>query len=415
MSSPRPSTFDSAFRVYRNLGQIGCGGSGTVVRVKDDNGALFAAKYLSPENLSSEKKKRFQNELAFCSKSEHPNVVRVLDWGLVEVRGAQCPFYVMPLYSSSLRALLKNRIPPGEVMTLFAQVLDGVEAAHLLDVCHRDLKPENVLCQEEERLLVVADFGIARFAEPLMRTAVETKPSSRLANFQYAAPEQIEKDQDIDRRADIYALGLMLNEMFTGRIPHGQGYAQVGSVSSEHAYLDDLVRAMLMQDPNDRPQSIAEIKRELIARGESAAREQRLSTLRHKVVPKTEVDDPLVLEPPEITGARWNPDELVMTLSRPVNAAWAQCFHNPGDHTSVLGHGPETFEISGSVVKARCEGDLAKRLLNFAKDYVNKANAKYRLTVEQSVQQRQAREEAELKRHIVEEEKARAINDSLTV
>jgi serine/threonine protein kinase len=413
MPSPRPAILKSAFRTYRNMGQIGHGGAGTVVKVEDDRGEVFAAKYLAPENLSSDKQKRFQNELAFCSRCEHSNVIKVLDWGLVEVREVECPFYVMPFYPSNLRQLLRNGIAANDVMAFFAQILDGIEAAHLLGVCHRDLKPENVLFDEATGLLVVADFGIARFAEPLMQTMVVTKPSTRLANFQYAAPEQIERERNVDQRADICALGLMLNEMFTGRIPHGQGYAEIVSVSPEHAYLDELVRSMLMQDPADRPASIADVKQQLIARGEQAAREQKLSELRHAVIPKTEVDDALVLDPPQLCAANWDAGTLTMTLDRPVNPDWTRCFHDPGSRQALLGYGPETFSVSGSQIQVRCEGRLAQRLIDFSKQYIQQANTQYRMMVEAADRERQAREEADLKRRIEQAEETRAINESL--
>ena len=121
----------------------------------------------------------------------------------------------MPRYAGSLRELMGN-VHPSDVTQLFSQILDGVEAAHLKGVTHRDLKPENILCDGASRSLAVADFGIASFTADALLTAVETAPGQRLANFQYAAPEQRERGREIAATADIYALGLMLIEMFTG-------------------------------------------------------------------------------------------------------------------------------------------------------------------------------------------------------
>ena len=81
----------------------------------------------------------------------------------------------MPLFDSSLRPLLREGINQGKIMPYFGQILDGVEAAHLSNVVHRDLKPENILFDKEKDTIVIADFGIARFQEDQLITAVETK------------------------------------------------------------------------------------------------------------------------------------------------------------------------------------------------------------------------------------------------
>ncbi len=93
----------------------------------------------------------------------------------------------MNLYQGSLRELMADAIPQDQVLIYFAQILNGVECAHLNGIIHRDLKPENILVAKTDGQLVVADFGIARFQEEELFTAVRTKDNSRLANFQYCA------------------------------------------------------------------------------------------------------------------------------------------------------------------------------------------------------------------------------------
>jgi serine/threonine protein kinase len=110
-----------------------------------------------------------------------------------------------------------------QVLLLFSQVLDGVEAAYRSRVVHRDLKPENVLYETEANRVLMADFGIADFEEDELLTAVASKHADRLASIAYAVPEQRVRNQQADHRADIYALGLMLNEMFTGHVLQGAG------------------------------------------------------------------------------------------------------------------------------------------------------------------------------------------------
>jgi serine/threonine-protein kinase len=84
------------------------------------------------------------------------------------------------------------------------------------------LKPENLLVSAQNRI-VVADFGIAHFREEHMLTAIETRATERLANYRYSAPKQRTPGATVDERADIFALGYILNEMFTTDVPHGAG------------------------------------------------------------------------------------------------------------------------------------------------------------------------------------------------
>ena len=128
-------------------------------------------------------------------------------------------------------------------------------------VYHRDLKPENILFDETTGTLVVADFGIAKFKEEELQTAVETSAQERLANFQYSAPEQRVRGRVVDQRADIYALGLILNEMFTGDVPQGAGFRRIASFAPKYSYLDSAIDSMVQQTPENRPGTISDVRR----------------------------------------------------------------------------------------------------------------------------------------------------------
>src|SRR2546422_7130384 len=257
--------FKTALEVYRSLGVVGEGATGTVYKVEAETGEIFAVKRLDPHKATTERRKRFKVELHFCTKNEHKNIITVIDHGIASINEEDCPFYVMPFYPRTLRGLMNEGIPHERVWPLFSEILDGVEAAHLKKVWHRDLKPENVLCGTEGESLVVADFGIAHFGEEELLTAVETGARDRLANFQYAAPEQRARGREVDQRADIYALGLILNEGFTGHVPQGTGFKRIIEVAPQFAYLDDIVDRMVQQSPENRPSSIDEIRRNLQA------------------------------------------------------------------------------------------------------------------------------------------------------
>ena len=251
--------FRTPFNTFTANGTIGEGGSGKVLRVVDDDGAERALKYLKPDGLSDQKAKRFKNELAFCKKNTHPNIITIQDWGLAEVNGVEVPFYVMPIFPQTLRMLMKENATPETLLSAFLQILEGVEEAHKAGIWHRDLKPENVLFDPSAGRAVVTDFGIAHFAEELQGTTVQTRPHDRLANFRYAAPEQ-RTQALVDQRADIFSLGLILYEMFTGELLHGTQHRKIGAIHPQFAYLDPVVELMTRQSPEDRPSTILAVK-----------------------------------------------------------------------------------------------------------------------------------------------------------
>lgn len=177
---------ETTFNRYDLLRVIGEGGAGRVWRATDSSGGDFAVKILAVERATSERRKRFKNEILFCQGARHPNIVAVLDHGIAPSMGST-PFYVMPLLEGSSWTRLAATRDIAKRLAYFDQVLSGVEAAHLQGVVHRDLKPENVLFDTSRDCVVVADFGVAHFTDEEIYTAVETQPGARLANFQYSA------------------------------------------------------------------------------------------------------------------------------------------------------------------------------------------------------------------------------------
>ena len=185
MARQKRLQFKTAFDTYQVVGQLGAGGAGVVFEVAGSDGQHCALKLLDKSKTTTQKRKRFENEIHFCSRTEHPNIVRVLGSGVAD---DDSPFYLMPIYPSTLRKAMDSGINHADVLPIFNQLLNGLEAAHLLNVWHRDLKPENVLHDPKGNVFVLADFGIARFREEDLHTAVETSNRERLASFQYAAP-----------------------------------------------------------------------------------------------------------------------------------------------------------------------------------------------------------------------------------
>jgi eukaryotic-like serine/threonine-protein kinase len=215
---PTGTIFDGKYRIER---QIGAGGMSVVylaTEVTVDSPVVIKA--LLPQ-LSRDDglRERLLREARAMAKIDHPNVVRLRS-AVIE-RGEL--FIVMEyVEGEDLSDLVKRWAKGGgadvaAVMALFAQVLDGVEAAHDEGIVHRDIKPSNVLLRARDGRVKVTDFGIAKVAEQAAREQRLT--AGLLGTLWYMAPEQLKADPGIDMRADIYALGVLLFEMLTGAVP----------------------------------------------------------------------------------------------------------------------------------------------------------------------------------------------------
>ena len=407
MAKTKQIEFITTFSRFVSTRLLGEGGSGFVYEVKDDNEQKFAVKLLKRQGVTTDKRRRFKNEITFCQRSSHPNIISVIDSGVLLDNDVAVPFYVMPFYDSSLRNLINDGLKSEAVIRLFSQLLDGVEAAHLRGIVHRDLKPENILYKTTDAQLALADFGIARFTEDELYTAVETKAQDRLANFQYAAPEQRVRGRNVDNRTDIYAIGLILNEMFTHEIPQGTGYKAISSISPEYSYLDEIVEKMIRQNLNDRLNSIQEIKTLLKSRGADYVSEQKLSTLKSTVIPASEIDDPLAVTPVEIVDFDWDSGLLTLILSQPVNQKWRNALLNMGSHSSLMGRGPETFTFEGNRAKVRSEERQVQDIVNYFKSWMPQTTARYKQDLEEE-RRRKEEQEREKIRIAIEAEEAKA-------
>jgi serine/threonine protein kinase len=397
----------TAFDTYTIERRRGAGGSGEVYEVSDADGVAYAAKFLDSERASTTKLKRFKNEIHFCTKNTHPNIIQIIASGIT---ASGTTFYVMPLYSGTLRELISKGIARPAVLPYFGQILDGVEAAHLRGVWHRDVKPENILFSAEIDTLIVADFGIAHFEEDDLLTAVETRNNERLANFLYSAPEQRNRNQRVDGKADIYALGLILNEMFSGAVPQGTSFRKVSEVAHDYGYVDELVDLMLRQDPDARP-SVEIVKRELIARGNEFLSVQRLNSLKSQVIPETEVDDPIIRTPIEIADADYQDGHLVFTLTAAPPPNWIAAFQNPRKSREFYpGAGPENFIFRGRAATVPLgPGMSAPRLTEYTKSYVKLADEQYTETKVWEHRHRLAQEHERYRKKIEEEERRQKI------
>ncbi len=399
----KPKSVKTTFSTY-SIGNIkGQGGSGVVYEATDEDGNLFAIKFLDSGKASYEKLKRFKNEFLFCSKNKHKNIITVLDHGITD---EESPFFVMPLYDNSLRSLI-GRLSPKNSLMIFNKIMDGLEAAHKLGVVHRDVKPENILILSQANELVIADFGIAEFEQDELYTAIDTKDGTRLANFQYAAPEQRVRGRKVDSRADIYSLGLILNELITGEIPYGTNFKKIGDVVNELSYLDAIVERMLEQNPDARFGAIEEIKHELIARNEEKITLQKIHQLERTVIPATEIDDPIVNDPMRIISVDWTNNLLTLVLNHPVSQLWHWALLNMGNFTFLQGKEPRNFNFSLNKVSIEAAPYEAQQIIDYFKQWLPSANELYKQKLQQNLFDDQRKQQEEIQRRI-QKEKERA-------
>ena len=411
----KPVEFETTFGVYTVHELLGEGGAGRVYGGVGPDGTRIAVKVLAGERASPEKRGRFKNEIAFLARNKHRNIVSMLDHGVARDGTIEGPFYVMRRYHSSLRQLMQTSISPGGVLPLFSQVLDGVEAAHLQNVVHRDLKPENILYDVDSGTLAIADFGVARFTEDLIVTLVETAPAQRLANFQYAAPEQRTPGQLVGVQADLYALGLILNEMFTSAVPQGTDYRSISSVSKDFAFLDEIVAKMIRQVAKERPGSIAEVKAIIQRYQAEAVTAQRLSHLDGTVIAATEIDEPLAYEPPRLVDADWDRGILTLTLDREVSGGWIDALHQMASYRSVRGKGPERFAFDGSRASVDAQDHEVQPVIDHFKEWLPVATRLLKRNLEQAAQQREAERKEQLRREREAEEQRLRVLRSIKI
>jgi serine/threonine protein kinase len=415
MAPSKIVSFETTFAAYTLAEVIGEGGAGRVFAATDEAGRPWAVKVLSAGRATRERRKRFKNEILFSERMRHPHVVAVVDHGIAALAAGPSPFYVMPRYAGSLRAAMARLTDSSARLRCFEQILSGTEAAHLVGVVHRDIKPENILCDAAATTFVVADFGVAHFTDEELYTAAETAPDSRLANFLYAAPEQRVRGRSVDARSDIYALGLLLNELFTGAVPHGTAYQTIAETSPEYTWLDPIVEAMLRQRPEDRPASIDAIKRALIAHRQDFVTRQRLDEIQRTVVPATAVTDPLAETAPQLVDFAWARGQLTLILDRPVNPKWVTALHSMGSYSSVWGRGPETFSFSDKQARVRAQEHEIQDIINHFKNWLPRATATYAQMLQRERREAEERERAKLRAEQEELERERRVKASVRI
>ena len=244
---------------YRIIALLGKGGMGEVYRADDLTlGQAVALKFLPDEAARDEGLlERFRNEVRVARRVSHPNVCRVYDVGDVD---GQTFFTMEYVDGEDLASLLRRigRLPPDKALDIARQLCAGLAAAHAKGVLHRDLKPANIMLDGRGQV-VITDFGLAGVADDIRGHEVRSGTPA------YMAPEQL-AGKEVSTRSDIYALGLVLYEVFTGKrafaespvkLLQGRGDRTPSRPSSVVKDLDPIVERVILRcletEPSARP------------------------------------------------------------------------------------------------------------------------------------------------------------------
>lgn len=230
-----PSGIPGSVGPYRILGKLAQGGMGVVLRARDPKLSRdIALKMMLGGAWSGEDaRRRFLQEARLLADLHHPGIVPVHDMGLAP----EGPYFTMDLIEGKpLNDFLDaHRLSETQKLALMLKVCDAVHHAHLKGVIHRDLKPANILVTAKGHP-VVLDFGIARLEQEHGQGATQT--GAVIGTPAYMSPEQAQGlTREIDLRTDVYALGIVLYEMLTGRVPFEDQdtYALLKAVVEEEA------------------------------------------------------------------------------------------------------------------------------------------------------------------------------------
>lgn len=310
MSVERPELFapGEAFRGYVVEKLLGRGGLGAVYLVRHAMlNSLFALKVLYPD-VAKERESyvaRFLREARLATRIRHPNLVAVHDCGFDETKGVY--FLTMDyVLGGNLRQALafSGKLSVEEATDVVAQVARALDAAQKFGVVHRDIKPENIMIQPDG-LVKLVDLGIAKANDP--GDAVKTTTDTVFGTPAYVSPEQALSPSDVDARADVYSLGIVLFEAIAGRVPYAdENPARViAAVMSPEPVPDvrtirpevppavaELIMRMVEKDRSRRISSAAALLDELSRRGLVAGEQEGFKA---EYVPAAESDSALAI------------------------------------------------------------------------------------------------------------------------
>ena len=282
---------------YTILKRLGFGGMGHVYLAQDTRlGRLVALKFLPPE-LSSDRSLlfRLQQEAQTASALNHPNILTIYEMGEANGEHFIATEYVDGL---TLRGVMEREPPDiGTAVDIASQIASALMSAHAAAIVHRDLKPTNIMIRQDGYVKVI-DFGIAKYLEhTVVREAGDaatstvtgkTRPGAIIGTVAYMSPEQA-RGEDVDHRADLWSLGVILYEMLAQRRPFS-GLTETGVVAAIQRDpvpplpntkpiprgLQHIVHCALAKEPAKRYQTAAEMLADLQHLGQSTGLSSRI-------------------------------------------------------------------------------------------------------------------------------------------
>ena len=244
---------------YVILDMIGSGGMGAIYKVQDNTlDEIVALKTLLPQYTKDKiVVERFFNEARIARGLSHPNIVRVHDIGTSD---GLVYISMELLHGRTLRSMLDKvnpgrRIPLNAILRMFDALCAALDYAHEFTV-HRDIKPENVMLLPDGTVKLM-DFGISK----LMSNPNLTSASMVMGTPQYMSPEQLKNSANVDRRTDIYSVGIMLYEALSGDLP--TGIRNPDTLLEIPKSLDPVIAKCCQRDPRKRYQSAGELREHL--------------------------------------------------------------------------------------------------------------------------------------------------------
>jgi serine/threonine protein kinase len=259
----KPPTVEELARLFPQLeilSLIGKGGMGAVYKARQPMlDRIVALKILPAQvTLGTDFADRFTREARALAKLNHPNIVMVYEFG--QLNGQ--PYFIMEYVDGlNLRQLeQEGKLSPREALQIVPQICEALQFAHDAGIVHRDIKPDNILLDKKGRVKI-ADFGIAKILGTAEDPAIPVTQGA-IGTPHYMAPEQVEKPQTVDHRADIFSLGVVFYEMLTGELPLGK-FAPPSSGPrglQVDVRLDEVVLRALERKPELRYQHASQVK-----------------------------------------------------------------------------------------------------------------------------------------------------------